>query len=573
MKRFLVGVLASLGFFSLLLAIGVGIAFWVLLPSEKGLPERAVLTLDLRHGFDEAVRGPSLAALDLEPGLTFSEAILAIERAGARDEIAGMVARIDGGGSGFAQSQELREAIKRFRSQGKFAYAFSTSFGEFGPGTLGYYLATAFDEIHLQPLGALGLTGLHIETPLLQGFFDKLGVLPSGGKRGPYKTAANMFTEATLTREHRESLEWLSNSLFDQIVDGLAEGRGFEAEAVEALIDQGPFVAEEALSHGLVDYLSYWDEVVARAEKEAGSKPELLRLRQFAALVPKDDASDQVVALVEGVGQIQEGDNGDGPGGWVMGADATSKAIGDAIDDTDVRAILFRISSGGGSAVASETIGRQVRRAVAMQKPVIVSMGDVAASGGYWIAMDATTIVADPGTLTGSIGVLAGKPVLDGLWDKLGVNWDGVTKGANASMWSTNQDFNPLGAERLQSFLDQTYDAFTEGVARGRGMRQEDVHAIAEGRVWTGLQAKEIGLVDELGGFTRALELLREEIGLNPEQSVTLRRFPKPKPPWEVALDLLGKPLSALEALNSLVSVLDQDGTTTAPALLINGRL
>ena len=252
-----------------------------------------------------------------------------------------------------------------------------------------------------------------------------------------------------------------------------------------------------------------------------------------------------------------------------MGADSIARAIDDAIDDSDVRAILFRISSGGGSAVASETIGRQVRRAVEMQKPVIVSMGDVAASGGYWIAMDASKIVADPGTLTGSIGVLAGKPVLDDLWRKLGVNWGTVNKGANAEMWSVNQDYGFRGRERLTAFLDQTYEAFTEGVARGRGMTKEDVHAIAEGRVWTGVQAKELGLVDELGGFTRALELARVEIGLEPDQPVNIRRFPEPKSPLESALDLIQEPLIAISTLSSWIQHLQTDGVATTPPVLI----
>jgi protease-4 len=235
----------------------------------------------------------------------------------------------------------------------------------------------------------------------------------------------------------------------------------------------------------------------------------------------------------------------------------------------NVRAILFRISSGGGSAVASETIGRQIRRAVEMKKPVVVSMGDVAASGGYWIAMDATRIVADPGTLTGSIGVLAGKPVLDDLWARFGVNWGTVGRGANASMWSVNEDYGERGQERLQSFLDQTYNAFTAGVARGRGMNVDDVKAIAEGRVWTGLQAKELGLVDELGGFTRALELARVEIGLDPDQPVSIRRFPKPKSPLETALDLVRQPLIAIQAFSSWLATFQMDGLATAPPVLV----
>ena len=569
MKRILIGILASIGFLSLMMTVGAGLLVWIFLPEGEELPDRTVLSLDLRQGFDETARSPSLAALDFRPGLTHAEVIMAIDRAGEQDNVAGMVARIAGGGPGFAQSQELREAVRRFRATGKFAYAFSTSFGEFGPGTLGYYLASAFDEIHLQPLGAVGLTGLHLETPLLKDLFERLGVDPSGGKRGAYKTAANMFTEDSLTPEHRDSLEWLANSLFDQIKEGIAEGRSFQTGTVVELIDGGPYSAEEAFHNGLIDRLSYWDEVVTRAEKEAGSDADLVDLDRFAALMPPNRDSAEVIALIEGIGQIQEGDNGDGPGGWVMGADTVARAIGDAIDDSDVRAILFRISSGGGSAVASETIGRQVRRAVAMKKPVIVSMGDVAASGGYWIAMDATRIVADPGTLTGSIGVLAGKPVLNDLWEKLGVDWGTVERGANASMWSVNEDYGPRGRERLDSFLDQTYDAFTAGVARGRGMTQEAVHAIAEGRVWTGRQAKDLGLVDDLGGFARALELARVEIGLDPNQPVKLRRYPAPKAPWELALELLSEPLGALNVAASWLRLLTAKGPAITPLVLI----
>jgi len=568
MKRIIVGILASLGFATLLLSIGLGVLVWMFLPGDDDLPERIVLTIDLRDGIEEAAKDGSLAALDLAPGLTLADTVLAIDRASQQSNVAGLIARIDGSGPGFAQTQELREAITHFRRNGKFAFAFSTSFGEFGPGTIGYYLASAFEEIHLQPLGAVGLTGLYLETPLLQGLFERAGVTMSGGKRGPYKTAANMFTEQSLTREHRQSLEWLATSLDEQIRDGIVQGRRLARNAVDSLIDGGPYGADEAFRNGLIDRLSYWDEMVKRAKEKAGPDAELMGLDTFAGLVPAD-GSDDVIALIEGVGQIQQGDSSSGPGGTVMGADTVARAIADAINDKDVRAILFRISSSGGSAVASETIAREVRRAIDMKKPVIVSMGDVAASGGYWIAMDATAIIADPGTLTGSIGVLAGKPVLDELWTKFGVNWGSVGRGANASMWSTNSDYNSLGRNRLEAFLDDTYDAFTAGVARGRDMEQDDVHAIAEGRVWTGMQAKKLGLVDELGGFAKALDRTRSEIGSDPESPVSIRRFPAPKPPWETALELVKSPLITLQALSDFIGLTVDPGAVSAPPVLI----
>lgn len=569
MKRIVVGILASLGLMTLLFVIGLGVLIWTLLPDDNDLPARMVLTMDLRDGLSEKTGNSPLTALDLTPNLTLAETVLAIDRASRHRDVAGLIARMDGSGPGFAQTQEIREAIARFRAKGKFAYAYSASFGEFGPGTLGYYLASAFDEIHLQPLGAVGLTGLYLETPLLQGLFEQVGVTPSGDKRGPFKTAANMFTERSLTREHQQSLEWLATSLDEQIRTGIAQGRRLGSAAIDDLIDGGPYGANEAFHNGLVDRLSYWDQVVERAKDQAGWDAKLIAHDAFANVVLADEASEDVIALIEGVGQIQQGESDNGPAGLVMGSDTVSMAIADAIDDEDVRAILFRISSGGGSAVASESIAREIRRAIDLKKPVIVSMGDVAASGGYWIAMDATAIIADPGTLTGSIGVLAGKPVLDGLWNKLGVNWGTVGRGANASMWSTNTDYNDLGRARLGDFLDETYNAFTAGVARGRGMTQEDVHEIAEGRVWTGAQAKELGLVDELGGFAEALDRARAEIGIDPGAPITLRRFPTPKPPWEAALDLIGNPLITLQMLSDWIGLMAAPSTLSAPPILI----
>lgn len=535
------------------------------LPEGPGLPERVVLTLDLRQGLEEVPPSDPLAFFRRADRLTLGETILTLDRAAEDERVAGLVARFDGGGPGLAQAQDLKAAIARFREQGKFAYAYADSFGEFGPGTRGYYLATACDEIYLQPLGALGLTGIMIETPLLRGLLDKLGVRPSGDKRGPYKTAANLFTESTLTPEHRESLESIAQSLEQQIVEGLMADRGFDAETIGRLIDGGPYSAAEAAELGLVDALGYWDEVVARSERESGEQGELITLGRYAQMLQPiaDDAP--VIGLIHGVGQIKRGDSDSGPAGWVMGGDTVAAAFTDAIEDDEVDAILFRIDSGGGSAVASETIGRQIRRAVEAGTPVIVSMGEVAASGGYWIAMDASTIVAASGTLTGSIGVLAGKPVLDELWREVGIGWGRVERGANAAMWSTSVDYSPRGRARLEAFLDNTYQAFTEGVARGRGLSQAEVLAVAEGRVWTGAQAKEFGLIDELGGFARALTLAKEAAGMAADQPVRLRRFPEPRPPWEQALQFLEGPMVALSEFRPWLAMLTSGVLSTPP--------
>jgi protease IV len=570
MRRFVVGFLATLGLLGLLLAGGVAVAVWLLLPAAPDLPERGVLVVDLREGLEEAAASDPLDLLGIAVRPTFTDVVLALDAAGRDPRVQGLVARLSGEGPGLAQSQELRAAVARFREQGKFAYAYADSFGEFGPGTRGYYLATAFEQIHLQPHGALGLTGIMIETPLLRGLLDKLGVMPSGDRRGPYKTAADLFLERELTPAHEEVLKSLADSLDRQIRSGIEAGRALEPELVARLIDEGPYLALEAQQAGLVDRLSYWDEVVEQAEQQAGPGSELLALADYGAAAAAAPEDAPVIALIRGVGQIARGDSDYGPtGGWVMGGDTVAGALAAAIDDPEVEAILFRIDSGGGSAVASETIGHEVRRAVAEGKPVIVSMGDVAASGGYWIAMDATRIVAGAGTLTGSIGVFAGKPVLTELWQELGVNWGRVQRGANADMWSTQSDYDARARERLQAFLDQTYAAFVAGVARGRRLPEEAVRKAAEGRVWTGAQAQELGLVDDLGGFAEALEVAREAIGVARERPIELRAFPPAGPPWQRALELLGGARSGLGALRPLAQWLSAPGMLSLPPLLL----
>ncbi len=537
--RILVGLLATVGALTLLLlAVGFAGFAWLLLPGPSELPERIVLTLDLREGLEEVSGTDPLATLAVGWQPSLGEVVLALDRASVDERVVGLLARLDGEGPGFAQLQELRDAVQRFRAQDKPAIAHADAFGEFSPGNGGYYLASAFERIELQPVGTLGLTGLIVETPLARGLLDKIGVMPAGDRRGEYKTIYDTFFESEMTPAHQESLRSLASSLAGQLRQGLGEGRDLEPAAVAKLIDGGPYTAPEALNLGLVDRLSYWDETTTEMSDLAGPDGAIIDLLDYAsAIEPPGEAP--VVALVHGIGQIERGDSGQSQlGGWTMGGDTVAGALSDAIDDPEVEAILFRISSGGGSAVASDTIGHQVRRAVEQGKPVIVSMGDVAASGGYWIAMDATRIVAAPGTLTGSIGVVAGKPVLTELWQELGVAWGQAQTGLNADMWSTLSAYSPRGRERLEAFLDWTYGTFTEGVARGRGLPEEEVLAAAAGRVWTGAQARERGLVDQLGGFVDALAATREEIGLAPDAPIELRRFPAPRTLWQQALEL-----------------------------------
>ncbi|HEX6144457.1 MAG TPA: signal peptide peptidase SppA [Geminicoccaceae bacterium] len=555
MRRLIVGALAAIGAASLLFLVAVAIFAWQFTRSdEPELPERTVLYLDLRESLPETPAEDPLASLGLGTTVDAIDALLALRAAREDERVVGLVARVDGDGPGFAQAQELRAAVHALGEAGKFTVAFADAFGEFGPGMRGYYLASAFDEILMQPLGAVGLTGLMVETPLLRGLLDNLGVEPVGGKRGAYKSAADMFTERELTAETREALEAILDSIHGQLVADIAADRGLEPTVVDQLIGRGPYAADEAIEVGLVDRLGFWDAVETLVAERAGDPDQvLIGPADYRAALPAPPDGAPVVAVVHGVGQIQRGKSERGPAqGWILGAETVAAALDEALEDPEVRAILFRVDSPGGSAVASETIGHEVRRAVEAGKPVIVSMGEVAASGGYWISMHASAITARPATLTGSIGVFAGKPVLTGLWDWLGVSWGLVQKGENADMWSTTRGFDAAGEERLDAFLDRTYAAFKAGVAEGRNLEPGAVQEAAEGRVWTGEQAAANGLVDDLGGFEAALARVRDAAGVADDEVIELRRFPRQRSPIEQILEILSDPSRLIRTLPSL---------------------
>jgi len=422
----------------------------------------------------------------------------------------------------------LRDALAAFRAKGKFAIAFSGSFGEFGPGTRPYYLATAFDEIWLQPLGSVGLIGFHTYTPFLREALDRIGVSAEFGRREEYKTAADFLTEPSMSAAQREEMEALLASFSNQVVRGIASARKLTEADVAGLVDRGPLLAEEAKAGGLIDRIGYRDQAVARAREKAGTGAEFVAASKYLRAAGKPHDSGDKIALIYASGLItQEGAGSGLSGNSEASARELTRAFRQAYRDSKVRAILFRIDSPGGSAVASETIWREVVRARERGKPVIVSMGNVAGSGGYYIAAPANKIVAEPGTLTGSIGVLAGKVVLSGLLEKLGIKGDKIERGANAGMFSEFENFSSTGRARLEKFLDATYAGFKQRVADGRHFTADRVEAVAKGRIWSGEDAKAKGLVDELGGYDVALRLAREAAKIPDNQPFNLTVFPR----------------------------------------------
>ena len=467
--------------------------------------------------------------------ISFADTIEAIRRGADDGRVCGLVARTGDVPLGLAQVQELRDAIAAFRAKGKFAYAYADSFGDLGGGTRAYYLSTAFDEIWLQPVGSVGLTGVAAELPFFKGTLDKLGVTAAFDRRAEYKSAMTQMTATKLPDTDRQAFTGMVQSIFDQAVDGIARDRKLAGGDVRTLIDNGPYPGDEALAKHLVDHIGYADEAIDAARKKAGAHARLLTGPKYLDASKVGAPTGQVVALVRAVGEIRSGRNPSGPAGDADGvaADDLVKALDDANRDPAVKAIVLRIDSPGGSAIASETIWRALKRVHDGGKPLMVSMGNTAASGGYYIATPADKIVAEPGTLTGSIGVFSGKLVTSGLWDKIGVSWDEVEQGRNAGIDSTLHDFTPEQHARFEHSLDVVYQAFLAHVAEGRKLDPAKVEAIAKGRVWTGAQGKENGLVDQLGGLDVAVDLAKDAAHIARDQPIVLRPYPEPRSPIE----------------------------------------
>jgi protease IV len=528
LRRLVVAFLAVIGFF-VVAFFALGIGLWMFAqPSEERLGETNLLSLDLTKPIAEGPPGDGIERLLIGEQTTLRDVVEGLLRAADDARIKGVVARVGDGVLGTAQMQELRDAIARFRAKGKFAFAYADGFGESGSGMKSYYLATSFDEIWVQPVGEVGLVGIRVDMPFFRGTLDKVGITPRFDHRSEYKTAMNTLTETAMTPAHREETDSLLRSVFEQMVRGIGNGRKLEPQAVKALVDQGPFSAEQAREAHLIDHLGYRDDALSAARARAGEGAKLISLLHYLDAVDRPHQSGPTLAVIYGKGLITRGDSSDNPlsGSGILGADTLARAFRQAADDKNVRAIVFRIDSPGGSASASETIWREVLRAKEAGKPVIVSMGDVAGSGGYYIAAPADKIVAEPATLTGSIGVVAGKVLLGGLSEKLGITWDAVQLGQNAGMDSVVADYTPAEHAHFEAMLDHVYQSFKARVAEGRKLSGEAVEQVARGRVWTGEEASTRGLVDALGGFETALALAKEKAGIAADRDVTLKTFP-----------------------------------------------
>lgn len=509
--------------------------------------KRVVLELDLTEPPGEAPPGDPVAAVLARRRPTLLGVVRALREAAGDPDVAGLVAKV-GGPIALARAQEVRDAVRRFSATaGKPAVAWAETFGEGQPATSAYLLATGFDEIWLQPSGDLGLTGVAVEATFLRGALDKLGLEPQLGRRHEYKNAVDRLTATGFTDAYREAAARLAGSALEQVVAAVAESRGLTPARVRELVDEAPLAAERAREVGLVDRVGYRDEVYAALE----DRGELLYLSRYrrhgaAAQVVRRIRRKKAVGIVGVTGGISQGRSRRGPLGPSGGAgsDTVAAALRSAGRSDSIGAVVLRVDSPGGSYVASDVIWREVRRLREAGTPVVASMGDVAASGGYFVAMGADTIVAQPGTITGSIGVFAGKLVTAGLLDRLGVGTDAVSEGRQALMFSPRAPFDDEQWRRLEEWLDRVYDDFVGKVAQARGLTRDRAHELARGRVWTGADAHERGLVDELGGLEHAVELAARRAGIT---DPPVRRWPQRGP-----ADLVRTPRSSEDAAAAL---------------------
>lgn len=500
------------------------------------IPSNGYLVLALEGAYTEAPPQDLLGRLLRRREHSVIDVLMMIREAQVDQRIKGMIAKIDSLQIGWAKAQDIRDALLEFKQSGKPLLALLQN--ELSGGNKEYYIASAADRIYLSPDVTAPLTGLAAQFFFLGGVWDKLDIQMDVEKIREYKTVGDMIGNKEMTPAHREMANSLLDNVNGQFVSALARARGLEAAEVTALIDRAPVSPPEYESAHLSDGTKYLEEL---HDEVGGEQTPLVQMKDYAQVTPKSLGLDTgpKIAVVYATGAITTGESGTSFQGQTMGADTVSRALKDAADDTNARAIVFRIDSPGGSALASDLVWRATQEAE-KKKPVIVSMSDVAGSGGYYIAAGASRIVAEPATLTGSIGVVMVRPNVRGLLARLGVNTVSLSRGKFADIEDVTAPLSPEGRQKLVAEMEHIYQNFVDRVADGRKLSAERVNEIGRGRVWTGEQAKENGLVDELGGFTTAVRVAKEAVGIPPMQEVELAFYPQPKSLLERIGETLG---------------------------------
>ncbi len=563
--RFVVGFLLI----ATMVSVVAMLLLYVMVGREPEVPDRATLVLRPSGDMPEVL--PQVILGNNE--LTVRAYVELIRKAKGDSRIKGILLRPGGISSPFwAKLQEIRSALEDFKTSGKYLYAWL----EYG-GDREYYLASVADRVYLLPSASLDLTGVATYEVFLRGTFDWIGTYPDFLHVGDYKTAVNTYLEKSYTPAHREMSQSLNRSQYDHLVQTIANSRKKPEAEVRALIDQGPFQPEDALRVGLIDDVAYEDELDDLTDDLDNTR--YIDAEDYAEV--SWEATGVVrrakIAVINAAGVINSGSSGFDPvNGAVIGADSLVEYIREARGDRSIRAIVLRVDSPGGSSTASDVIWRELSITRENQRPVIVSMSDLAASGGYYIALGGDAIVAQPGTLTGSIGVYTGKFVTTGTLDKLGANLESTSHGKHAEIYSPDRRFTPEERSKVQESMQLVYDQFIERTAAARHMPPEKVDEVAQGRVWTGAQAKQLGLVDELGGLYKAIDLAKQRARIAAEEEVQLVVYPPRRSFYEVLADELQSPVGRLRsahASDALMELLGPRERRALAAVLAPSRL
>ena len=506
--------------------------------SAPPTPDKVVLSLDLNMEFSDQSPVGGLAAFSQTPG--FIDLLTKLKAAETDDSVKGVYVRGAMIGVGSSRAEELREAFHRFRDSGKFIIAHTQgTYGMSGPSAL--RSLTAADEIWIQPGTDLFATGVTFETEFLKGLFDKIDVKSEIYPFYEYKNAPNSYNEAAYTEPHREAMTALADSIWNVSLSDIAEDRGLSVDAVRSALESGPKTAQQTIDLKLMDKLGWPEEAEDAAKERAGKDSEIIELASY--IPPSIGLKAPLIAVVGGEGAIVTGGAEGGspfssPPGFA--SDAIARAILDAGDNEKVKAIVFRVDSGGGSPTASDQIWRAIKRVQENGKPVVVSMGSVAASGGYYVAAGADYIMADRSTITGSIGIFGGKFALEGAFNKIGITFDTVSVGGDFADAYGAGKFTQGQEAEVKAWLKRGYDRFLGIVGDGRGMTYDEVHAVARGRVWSGEDAIDKGLVDEIGGFMDAIEKAKELGGIDADVTPRLTYYPRRKTGFEALESLFG---------------------------------
>src|SRR5437016_502616 len=515
---------------TLIVVVCVAIVVSALRGNRPSIRNNSVLALKISGPLPDYVPDDPFRRLFGAPPQSLSSLLTQFRKAKTDKRISAVMLDIDLAEAGWAKSEEIRDAIADFRASGKAVFAYM----ETGLNK-DYYIATACNKIFVPPPGELFTIGLAADVMFFRGSLDKLGVYPDVYQIGAYKSAGDTFTQKQMTDAHRKYINELLDDLYGRYVEGIAKARNKSVDEVKSLIDNAPYNAAQAKDAGLIDGALYHDDVEKELKKRLGYKENdelhIARSSDYKQISQESLGLNkgEKIAVVYAAGDIVSGKSSFGGNGEeTIGSDSLVRTINEARDDKGVRAIVLRIDSPGGSGLASDIIWRAIESAKA-KKPVVVSMGDVAASGGYYIACNANKIVAEPSTITGSIGVVGGKPVIKGFYDWIGVSNEYVMRGQNSGMFRESEKFSDSERKKWLEFLGTTYDDFTSKVAKGRKKEQDYINSIGQGRVWTGSQGKEKGLVDEYGGLDKAIEVAKQLANIPAEKSI--QRVIMPQPP------------------------------------------